>query len=289
VAQIACHELSAGENGWNAEDDHQMPSLTTGAVTIAYDVEGDGPWLTLVHGFSQDRCLWSAQRSVLAGSYRLLSVDLRGHGGSGAPESGYGPVEYAGDLLTLLDALGIAATHFWGTHTGASVGLYLATLHPERIASLALEGAVIPGVPVGAVEEQMARARRIAVDQGLDAARVAWFDESPFFESIRSDPLRCRAAEHRAMVLDFSGAPWLATAPPQPVPDIGGRLTTLRQPVLLMNGSDDLPEFHDTAARLARELRDCRRYVIPGTGPFPLWEHPEAVTPVVARFLEDVD
>lgn len=258
------------------------------AVKLAYDIEGAGPWLTLLHGFSQSRQVWSAQRPMFARRYRLLLVDLRGHGESEAPEGGYGPVEYATDLLALLDSLDIRATHLWGTHTGASIGLYLAALHPDRVASLVLDGAVIPGVRIDAVERQMQRAKEIAARDGLVAARTMWFEEGEFFAGIRRYPERRRAGEHRQIIAGFSGTPWLATDPPLPVPDVAGRLSSIRQPTLLINGADDLPEFLDTAARLERELPHSRRYLIPGAGAFPLWEEPEAVNPVVTQFLNEI-
>lgn len=258
-------------------------------TTIAYGIEGDGPWLTLVHGFSQNRNLWSAQREAFARRYRLLAVDLRGHGESGAPESGYGTVEYASDLLALLDTLDIACTHLWGTHTGASIGLYLAALHPDRIASLVLDGAVIPGERPPVVEQHMAWARELCARDGVAVARQQWFENAIFWESIRRDPERHRAAEHRQLIETFSGAPWLASAPPQPVPDMAGLLPAIRQQTLLINGVDDEPSFLATAERLERELPHARRYLIPGTGGFPFWEKPEAVNPVVMHFLDEID
>ncbi|HYI16102.1 MAG TPA: alpha/beta fold hydrolase, partial [Thermomicrobiales bacterium] len=122
-----------------------MGQITVGDGHINYEVEGDGPWLTLLHGFSQHLAVWDPQVRRLAGAFRLLRVDLRGHGGSSIPNAAYGPVEYAADVLAVLDRLGIGATHLWGTHTGAGVGLLLAGQQPERVATLALEGAVIPG------------------------------------------------------------------------------------------------------------------------------------------------
>lgn len=264
---------------------------TTGLkdTTIAYDITGDGPWLTLLHGFSQDRNAWSAQREAFARRYRLLLVDLRGHGESGAPDSGYGPVEYASDLLALLDTLDIACTHLWGTHTGASIGLYLAALHGERIASLVLDGAVIPGETLPSVARHMAQAREMALRDGVAATRAWWFENVEFWEGVRREPERHRADEHRRMIERFSGAPWLAPDPPRPVPDMTDHIPTIRQPVLLINGVDDHPEFLDAAARLERDLPNARRYLIPGAGAFPFWEEPEAVNPVVMHFLDEID
>lgn len=263
--------------------------LQHGDVSLAYDVLGEGPWLTLMHGFSQNRQLWSAQREEFSKRFRLLLVDLRGHGASSAPASGYGPVEYGGDLLALLDSLGVACTHFWGTHTGASIGLYLAALHPQRIASLVLDGAVIPGVRAPIVEQHMVWAREMCLRDGLTMARRQWFEQARFWEAIRREPERHRAAEHWQIIETFSGAPWLANEPPQPVPDITALLPEIRQPTLLINGVDDEQSFHDTAERLERDLPHVRRYLIPDTGGFPFWEKPEAVNPVVMQFLEEFD
>jgi pimeloyl-ACP methyl ester carboxylesterase len=269
-------------------EDVDVAILKHGEVTIAYDIEGDGPWLTLLHGFSQNRHLWSAQREEFSRRYRLLTVDLRGHGESSA-SGGYGPVEYGSDVLALLDALDIRCTHLWGTHTGASIGLYLAALHPDRIASLVLDGAVIPGVRPPVVEQHMAWARDMCAREGVSVARRKWFENAVFWESIRRDPERHRAAEHRRIIESFSGAPWLASEPPQPVPDMTDLLPSIRQPALLINGVDDEPSFLATAERLEHDLPHVRRYLIPGTGGFPFWEQPEAVNPVVMQFLDEID
>lgn len=260
-----------------------MHQTQTGDVTINFALDGDGPWLTLLHGFSQNLQLWTPQVERLAGSFRLLRIDLRGHGGSSAPDGGYGPLEYARDVLAVLDALEIGATHFWGTHTGAGVGLLLAVLHPERIATVVLDGAVIPGQPEPSVDAWQARARDVAVRDGIQAARRFWFERAPFFRDIQ------RSAEHRAIVEAFSGVPWLATEPASPVPDIRAALTSIRHRTLIVNGANDLPEFLVTAELLERELPNARRYLIPNAGPFPAWDTPDAVTPLVAQLLEEVE
>ncbi len=257
-----------------------MGRVTVGDGSINYEVDGTGPWLTLLHGFSQNLRTWEPQVQRLAGSFRLLRIDLRGHGGSSIPAATYGPVEYAADVLAVLDALGIGATHLWGTHTGAGVGLLLALQHPERIATLALDGAVIPGTPQPAVDEWQARAREIARRDGIAAALRFWFDESPFFTGIE------HADEQRAIVEAFDGAPWLTIEPAQPVPDVRAMLPSIRHQTLIVNGAYDLPEFLTTAELLERELPNARRYIIPNAGPFAAWDAPDAVTPLVAQFLE---
>jgi len=109
-------------------------------IEIDYDVEGgDGaPWVALVHGFPFTRALWADQRVLLARSFQVLSYDLRGMGGSAlgpAPQ----PLEaYVDDLLTLMDALGIARAALVGLSMGGYISLRAVERAPERFWALAL-------------------------------------------------------------------------------------------------------------------------------------------------------
>jgi pimeloyl-ACP methyl ester carboxylesterase len=224
-----------------------------------------------------------------AARYQVLRIDLRGHGGSSSPAAGYSQLDHAEDVLAVLDALEIRATHLWGTHTGAAVGLLLAADQPERVASLTLEGAVIPGRATPSVERHTARARELAASASVQAARDWWRDEAEWFNVMRREPEARRWLEQRALIAAFSGAPWLTHEPPRAVPDQTQRRGELRQPTLINNGAEDLPDFLETAALLVRALPNARRFLIPGAGAFPAWEAPRAVNPVVTRFLDEID
>jgi 3-oxoadipate enol-lactonase len=264
-----------------------MPFLQRDELLIHYEIEGQGPWLTLLHGQSQSLDYWSAQVATLAPRFQMLRIDLRGHGRSSAPlTAAYGQAEHAADVLAVLDHLGIAATHLWGTHTGAAVGLLLAADQPGRIASLVLEGPVIPGVAMPSAERHIARAREIAGTRGVEAAIDDWLEHAAWFTEMRREPERRRWLDQQRIVRTFSGAPWLASGTPEPVQPLRERLPTLHQPTLIVNGERDLDDFLETAATLERLLPHARRYLIPGAGPFAAWEEPEAVTPAVAAFLD---
>jgi pimeloyl-ACP methyl ester carboxylesterase len=249
---------------------------------------GEAPWLTLVHGASQDRRVFSAQIPVFDQNYRLLLVDLPGHGGSAALPGPYGFEEHALSVLAAMDEAGVGVTHYWGTHTGAAAGLLLASRHPERIASLVLEGAVIPGVDLAAVAEALERARASARENGIEAARSEWFERSEWFRVIRENPVTCRADAHRAMIANFTGGPWLDASAPRTLPSLVADLPSIRQPVLLINGEHDLPDFVRMADELEQHLPNSQRARIAGAGGFPLWEFPDRVNERVWRFLEDL-
>jgi pimeloyl-ACP methyl ester carboxylesterase len=100
----------------------------------------DAPPLVLVHGWPQHWWCWHKVIPDLAGDFRCIAVDLRGHGWSEAPQDGYEKERLADDLLALLDAMEIErvtlAGHDWGGYIGFLIGLRA----PERLSSLVAMG-----------------------------------------------------------------------------------------------------------------------------------------------------
>lgn len=243
------------------------------------------PWLAMVHGATHDHRYFDAQVRALEADFRILLVDLPGHGDSAGLPGPFGFEEHADAVLAGLDAAGIEATHYLGTHTGAAAALMLACRHPDRFLSLALEGPPLPGGPMPSVEAAYGRAARVARSRGMEAARRDWYENGPWFDNMRAHPERCRADAQWEMLADFAGGPWLETAPPRPVEPVLDRLDAIRCPVLVFNGEHDAPDFLAAAEAIAARLPDARRVRIPGAGGFPMWEAPDAVLPHLRRHL----
>ena len=110
-------------------------------VRIRYVEQGSGPPLVLMHGYTGtlDRhFLANGVFANLAKDHRVIAFDLRGHGKSGKPHdpSEYGEV-MAGDVVRLLDHLKIERAHMIGYSLGAVIAGRLATMHPNRLISVA--------------------------------------------------------------------------------------------------------------------------------------------------------
>jgi len=200
----------------------------------------------------------------------------------------FGPEEYTAGVLSALDAAGVGAVHYWGTHTGAGVGLLLALRQPDRFRSLVLEAPVIPGAPPPYVASQLDAARNVAQNHGVERALEDWFENSAWFEVIRKNSEQCRAAENRTMVMDFAASPWLDDTSAQPLRFEFEQLSQFHSPVLLINGEHDHADFLEVTDRLERILPNAERARILEAGGFPTWEYPERVNLRVARFLERV-
>jgi len=244
------------------------------------------PWLTLVHGASQHSGLFNAQVKEFQPNYRLLLIDLPGHGRSSSLPGPYGLVEYTRSTLAALHAAKIDRTHYWGTHTGAGIGLMLAAEHPPLIETLILDGSILPGVDLPYVTERYQLAKKTARERGIEAARAEWFRESKWFDVMRERPTECRAKEHWELVDQFPGRPWLDTVTPETIPSIRPALNRITQRTLLINGEHDVEGFIRVADELEKSLPNVKRATIPGAGGFPLWEFPEAVNKLVKQFLD---
>jgi N-formylmaleamate deformylase len=114
--------------------------ISVGAVALSVAEYGDdGPSLVLLHGIGSGGVSWWPVIDALSARFRLVVPDLRGHGDSDKPSSGYLPIDYAADLAGLVDALEIAHPSIVGHSLGGIVTMTWAPAHPDRAARIVLE------------------------------------------------------------------------------------------------------------------------------------------------------
>ena len=97
----------------------------------------DAPVLLLAGSLGSTLAMWEPQLT-LAGPFRVIRVDHRGHGGSPTPPGPYAMPDLAADFVELLDDLELAEVAFCGLSLGGMVGMYLGSEHPHRLTSLTL-------------------------------------------------------------------------------------------------------------------------------------------------------
>jgi pimeloyl-ACP methyl ester carboxylesterase len=114
-----------------------VPFAEVGDVRLFYTDEGSGdPALLFVHGYACDSHDWSWQLPHFTATHRVVAVDLRGHGRSSAPPSGYGAVELAGDVAALAEQLDLPPVVAFGHSMGGIVVSALAVEHPALVRGL---------------------------------------------------------------------------------------------------------------------------------------------------------
>ena len=258
---------------------------TTG---IAFDDEGSGEPLVLLHAGVADRRMWQPQVPSFAAGHRVIRIDARGFGESLPPS---GPWSHHTDLLAVLDELLIARSHLVGASMGAGIAVEAALARPDAVASLvlaapggALLGEAPPELrPVWAAEVE-------ALDRGdLDAAVEvnlrAWVD-GPSRSPDAVDPAvrsLVGAMQHEA----FELPEWDPESAPEHElsPAASGRFREIRCPVLVVVGELDQPAVRETAERIASEAPMARLVVWPETGHMLTLERPDAFAAAVLEFL----
>jgi len=122
-----------------------MSTIITNGVKHHYWTVGQGPDLVMLHGLGGNLAIWHLKIvPALRADYRVTTYDLRGHGRSGTPPTGYTTGDMADDLLGVLDGLEIETAGLVGHSLGADVAMHFALRYPERAKKLIL---IEPGLP----------------------------------------------------------------------------------------------------------------------------------------------
>jgi pimeloyl-ACP methyl ester carboxylesterase len=114
-----------------ARFDHQ-------GCALHYDVTGHGSPVLLLHGLGSSGLDWEYQIAVLAERYKVIVLDLRGHGLSAKPRERYSIEGFSADVIALLEHLDCGPVHLVGLSMGGMIGFQLAVDHPRWLKSLCI-------------------------------------------------------------------------------------------------------------------------------------------------------
>jgi 3-oxoadipate enol-lactonase / 4-carboxymuconolactone decarboxylase len=240
------------------------------------DGPSDAPVVVLAGSLGSTHAMWDEQAAALAGEFRVLRCDHRGHGGSPAPPGPYTVDELAGDVLGLLDELGIERVAFVGLSLGGAVGQVLALRAPERIERLALCCTSSHfGPPDGWIE-------RAATVRGGGVAAVA---PAVLERWLTPDAPPAMRERLEAMLLSTDPEGYAACCEAIAAHDMRGQLGSLRMPVLTIAGSDDPATPPEWVAEIADEVPGARLHVLEGARHIANVEFAPAFNRLLAPFL----
>ena len=201
-----------------------------------WDEDGNAPPVMLIHGVGADGTSWDQIAPSLASTFRVLRLDLRGHGGSGHIDGALTLDDFVRDVVDVLDACDVPSAHIVGFSLGGMIAQGLALQHADRVRRLVLLSAV-----AGRSAEERERVQaRLAIlrEQGIGAitgaAQERWF--TPEFIARNAD-----LVQHRMQQLRANHAPSYAAAYTVfSTSDLGDRLHAIRVPTLIATGEHDV-------------------------------------------------
>jgi pimeloyl-ACP methyl ester carboxylesterase len=163
--------VAAGSRGARAQAAGQPGQVTTSdGVNLAYIEAGSGPVILMIPGWSQTAEQFKYQLAGLSDRYRVIAVDMRGHGASDKPDHGYKISRLAKDVHDLIEAMDLQDVNILGHSMGSSViWNYYDLYGPERLAKVLLidQMPMITSNPAWS-EEELANAGSIFTPQSLD-------------------------------------------------------------------------------------------------------------------------
>lgn len=241
--------------------------------------------LAWVHGYTMSSAIW-AEAWGLMPERAHIGIDLPGHGRHAGEAMPRELSAWADHVAEGMRAAG--ARELVGLSFGSAVALQVAADHPDLVDRLVLAAPTLCGVP----DDREARAKYFLLmlrmrehGPGRALARVWMTDPPPIFRGLRAHPQRYAAMEDVVAEHPFAelrnGAMSRISATVQG-PDL---LARVRCPILLVVGTDDMPQFRENTEVIARHTAGARVATLDGLGHLPLLEAPEACLPAVRDFL----
>ena len=251
-------------------------------VDLAFsDSAGAGEAVLLAHAIGCDRRMWDALAARLAQRFRVIAVDMRGHGASPVTPRPYSLELLADDACAVLEKLGIARAHWVGLSMGGMVGQAFALRHPARIGKLVIANSTSSYGPEG---QAMWQARAKAVHEGGLAA-IRETVASRYF----SAPFREREPSYVEQVMDrFLETPaegYLGCCDAIANLDYSDDIIRIKAKTLVIAGETDVGTPVAMSQAMASGIPGAKLAVIPGAAHLSAAEAPDEFARLVEEFL----
>lgn len=252
--------------------------------TVYLERPGEGETVVLLHGFAANKDVWLQFTRHLPQSYRVIAIDLPGHGDSakGLAEH-YGAARLTEHFAHTVNELGLKRFHLAGSSLGGLISTYYALDHPDRVLTLGLfaPAGVYPPTPSELQHLLEQGDNPLLVDSRQDFDRLLdfLFVETPFMpwpvRPVLAREFVARSVVNRKIWTDLVSE----------FEDLRSLLPGLRMPTLIVWGEGDRV-LHASSIEVYREfVPQLRTVVMSGTGHTPMTEHPRRTAIHYRRFL----
>ena len=259
-----------------------MPLIETNRARLHYELAGPegAPAVVFSNSIGSTLEMWEGQVSALAGRYRCLNYDTRGHGRS-PPTGGEATIDdLADDVAALLDALGIATAHVVGLSLGGMTAQAFAVRHADRTRTLTLMATAAQLGPPEAWEQRAAAVRAQGMEAIADAVLARWF--TPAFAE--REPAIVAVWRARFSATDPAG--YAACCAAIRDMDLRSAIAGIRAATLIVAGADD----RATPVALMEDIRaripDAELVVIPRAAHLLAVERGDLMSAHLSAFLD---
>lgn len=262
-----------------------MHAILPDGMRLFYESHGEGRPVVLIHGLSGSHEMWKHQVPALARRFRVITLDLRGHGQSDKPPGPYSVPMFAGDVLRLLDHLGIETAVLVGFSMGGGTVQTFALAHPGRVRALGLISTSSEFTPElrASFYECADVAERDGMAPLAEPLVASWF--APEFREQHPDEFQLNVRT----TLTTDPKAFAASARANAVRNWTDQLHRITCPVLFVGGELDAAGPVRNAEIYRRHLRDLEVHIIPGVSHLLPLEAPDRFNRILLDFFDRVE
>jgi pimeloyl-ACP methyl ester carboxylesterase len=249
-------------------------------IEMSYYDGGAGETLVLIHGLGANAAGWVEQVDELSTSYRVIAMDLRGHGGSGQRSEELATVRtFADDIAALLKGLRVEQANVCGNSLGGMIVLELFVRYPSLMKSLILEDTTAFFPPPNMMEDflrffdhlDMRAWARFMAPRLLRPKSLASLED----EVVQTMTTTSRAVYRQGLVAAFQA-------------DYRWMLPTVDIPTLILVGDEDQATPMGYARFLAGQIKGASLQVVPEAAHLPHRENPRIFNGLLRSHVEGI-
>ena len=256
-----------------------MPFLTIRGANLHYLEAGAGKPILCFHSTPASAEFYRPQLEFFADRYRVIAVDLRGHGASDKPRGAYSIAAFLDDYRALIGALALKDFVLVGCSVGGIVAQLYALEH-----SATLRGLVLIGAPCSRRGRDVADFHRAVQEKGWEAVVRGLVDKQlhpsagaavkawAVSEYLKT-PLYVREAEEAALLAEVHHT---------------DRVQDIAVPTLLVAGEAEEREIQDQMALMAQRIPGAEHHSVSGAAHMPNFERPAEFNAILTRFLAKI-
>lgn len=260
-----------------------MAEIVAGGVRTSYDEQGSGPAVVLVHGLGGSKALWRHVLPALAREFRVVAYDLRGSGSSERPPGPWSLDDLVADLDSVIDGLGLEPAAVVGHSLSGGMVLAYAARHGAKVRAVAGVGAVTEladtareGMRQRAATVRAEGMENVAVAVATAGTAASWREGQPqAWDEFRASLAACDP-EGYALLAEIVASL-----------DLGGELSRVECPALLLSGDLDAPSSPALNEANAARLHHGRNVVVGDCGHILPLEKPEQLLEGLLPFLRE--
>jgi 3-oxoadipate enol-lactonase len=260
--------------------------VTVGDIEMYYEVLGQGEPLLLIMGLGGHSLDWGwILPRRLADRYKVIMFDNRGAGRSDRPPGPCTIEQMAGDTVGLMDALGIDHAHLFGGSMGGMIALQMALDHPKRVDKLVLGATTAGGRSRTFPPPEIQKYFYPRLD--LSAHDYLWWTGAVCYphEFIDAHPDIVEKKIQSNLAYPSTLAAYEAQLEAFMAFDVDGRLNTIREPTMVIIGTQDVLIPPPNSFLIARRIPDAHLREIEGAGHIFWISHPGETLSIVTEFL----